>query len=264
MKSNNLISYSSILKTINSSRSESLFVIASADDRERAVLLASEWHLPNDYVEFLRQVGPARLFRDSNGAHLLEISAPCLTKYENSGFVKIGFADSQGYLFLTKNEDDRYLMAIGSEQHPVVVGLSFHDWIHKAFTTNFEGLDAESLREYRNGIRPFSKAESILLEERSKIAWEILGKDDSGNVFIKIINNSRRLLPFISLGIFHKGTEVGLTWINTTDIKPGTSGTKILKLYKHLPTQEQEIRDLWPPRPWERKRFKEFALCLLG
>ena len=100
------------------------------------------------------------------------------------------------------------------------------------------------------------------MEARRSFRWELIGFSEDGDALFEVQNNSKRILPFLTVGIRDSGQKIltGSVWLDVGNIEPGSKGVVKKDCYKdRIPPDQLEPFDLPDPIPEKKEAYWEFG-----
>ncbi len=219
--------------------------------------------LSPSYVAFISKFGAAKLYRKLSYYQVGILNPPIEEIFKHGAkLLCIGhFDDAKAYirpaLVDLGNESPVYeLTEEGFEQ----IADSFEEWLTKRCQDARKSYTKKQWKEIVNGPKPFTTKEQAIVEARRQFSWRVIGFDDNGDATIEVRNNSKLVLPYLSVGVRAKdNTLEGGAWLDVSGIQPGEEGIIKREIYKKLIKPDNtEVYSLPDPLPEDRERYWEF------
>ncbi len=220
--------------------------------------------LPPSYMVFVSKFASAKLYRNiTRDSCQVGVIYPPQEKILKNGekLLRIGhFDDSKAYfrcseLFPGRESSVLEWTEEGFEQ----IADSFEEWLTKRCQDARKSYTKKKWKEIVNGPQPFTAKEEAIVEARRQFSWRVIGFDDNGDATIEVRNNSKLVLPYLSVGVRAKDTLEGGAWLDVSGIKPGQECIVKREIYKKLIKPDNtEVYSLPDPLPEDRERYWEF------
>jgi hypothetical protein len=237
----------------------------------RSAVEQSPVALPPSYKEFVLRFGNVKLYRYSHLYWVRVYAAPRQAESArgepllNFGRTAVGFVYFKEALLLPGGESPVFEYC-GPEFGWRRTAKGFEQWIRKE--CNAARRQFKKRGEWEailQGPAPFTEQEEAIVEARKHFLWRVVGISDNGDLRFEVRNDSSLILPFLTVGVRHKGGEVfGGIKLPVSGIRPGQTAIIEIDCYKKThdphkvepfqePDPEPALRDLY----WE---FKELGL----
>jgi hypothetical protein len=239
-------------------------VDGAADSKLREAVVNSNFSLPPSYKEFVLKFGNAKLYRDAhNDSYRLGIFAgPRLrTLDDGTRICHIGWHDGASvYVKPSSNLSVELPIFEFEEDEEERVADTFEDWLKGSCASARSKYSKEKWAEILQGPRPFTPAETKIVEARKLIRWKVLGIDTEGRHILEISNVGHHRLAVLTVGVRSKDQRLnGAVRLRIGHIAPGQKDLIHVDCYKDLvPPQEIEIFSLPDPEPEDRDYYWEF------
>jgi hypothetical protein len=231
---------------------------------KRELVERPEFPVPPSYKSFIIQFGNAKLYRGPVDLYRVQVFAgPRVVEIDGEQLVHFGRTDRSVAYF------KEGLLIPGSEtpvfewRHPEGIrktGDGFEEWLKKKCAWARRTFTKKEWRAIENGPLPFSDEEKRIVEARRKFRWRVVGVASNGDLRFEVFNGSDVRLPFLTVGIRHKGGEAfGGVSLPVFDIQPGEAKVLEMDCYKqwHDPN-EVEAFEKPDPGPEDREFYWEF------
>jgi hypothetical protein len=233
-----------------------------ASEEFREVVLQSHLPVPASYIEFVLKFGNAKLYHrvQSDSYKVGVFAGPREATLKNgSRICHLGFHDGASVYVKPAEASEEipiYEFESGSEEK---VSYNFEEWLAESCTEARKSYSKEEWTKIVRGPTPFSRQEEEIIEARRQIHWAVVGIDPSGDHILKVTNNSRRTLPFLTVGVRSKDRRLnGTVRLPIRHVGPGQTAVLHLDCYKDLvPADEIEVFALPDPLPEDRVRYRE-------
>lgn len=223
--------------------------------------------LPNDYTDFIKEFGEARLFRHlQRGSYQLAVfSRPRIHEGRRGELLlEIGFFLNGGYAHFRKlagNGEAETGVFEGAGVQVRKVAESFEEWLKKRFERAKKLYKKSEWKRILEGALPFSSEELLVVAAMNRFSFERVGTASNGDMLIRVSNDSKRHLPYLTVGAKAPGRLDGAVYLDISDIGPGESKTIAHDCYKSLVEADKiELFRKPPPEPEEREMFYEFGV----
>ncbi|MBN3941110.1 hypothetical protein [Nostoc sp. NMS9] len=218
--------------------------------------------LPPSYIAFLSKFGAVKLYRKLS-YYQIGVLNPPKEKILHSGekLLDIGhYNDARAYF--------RYSLLLPGKESPVFewteegferIADSFEEWLIKRCTDARDSYTDEEWQDILN-LKPFTNEEVAIVQARQHFQWRAVGFDQDENLLIAIRNESKLILPYLSIGIIAKdNTLKGVIWLDVSGIHPGQQEVVKHPGYKELIAPDNtEVYSLPDPLPEDRESYWEF------
>jgi len=224
---------------------------------------ASSVPLSCSYRQFVLKFGNARLYRNirNNSYRIGVFAGPRLAVLDDgTSIYHLGFHDGASvYVKPASSSTDLPIFEFeeGSEEK---LADSFAEWLEASCASARNAYGKEKWREILRGPKPFTAEEKEIVEARRFMRWRVLGIDADGNHLFEVVNEGRRSLASLTVGIRSKdGRLNGAVRLNTRHVGPGHTEVLHASCYKDLvPPQQVEVFALQDPKPEDRDYYWEF------
>lgn len=223
--------------------------------------------LPNDYTDFVKEFGEARLFRHlQRGSYQLAVFSRPRIHEGRSGelLLEIGFFLNGGYAHFRKpvrSGEAETGVFEGAGVQVRKVAESFEEWLKKRFERAKKLYKKSEWKRILEGAPPFSADELGVVEAMKRFSFERVGTANNGNMQIRVRNDSKLHLPYLTVGAKASGRLDGAVYLDVSDIGPGESKIIEHDCYKSLVEAGKiELFRKPPPEPEEREMFYEFGV----
>ena len=226
-------------------------------------LALSTLQLPKSYKNFALRFGNAQLYRRSRIGYCvgLFINPGEETLTDGTSAFHIGYHDG-AQVFLEKSahghESAVFEIECGRMEK---VAQSFEEWLFTACERIRLAYGVEKWDEIIRGPAPFNSGERCIVEARRQFVWDVVGVDADRNHIVRITNNSKLVLPVLTIGVRSKdGRLNGAVRLKVGDILPGETREVRADCYKGLvPENAIELFSLSDPLPEDREQFQELS-----
>jgi hypothetical protein len=218
---------------------------------------------PPSYREFVSRFGGAKLYKQGSSYALGVLAAPkAAQSARGEPLYCIGHHDDalaylRGSQLMEDHESPVYEWGVGGLRQ---AADSFESWLVKRSDRVRHKIGKRAWEEIVEGPVPFSKRELEIITARREFVWRFLGVQDSGELCFEIQNNSRMVLPFLTIGIRSKVRRFeGASRLPVSHILPGTCARLCKRMYDRI----EEPSNLEPfaladPQPEDRDFYWEF------
>ena len=230
----------------------------------RETVLASTLPISNAYKQFVLQFGNAKFFRQLSNYQLHIFAGPREAVWKKSGedLIFFGFRDQARAYFkkalLVEGVEPCVFVQCGGGLRQI--DANFEDWLKRNFKVARRHYKKDEWARILEGPEPFSDVEKEIVEARRKFRWRVVGVDSNGDMQFEVENRSSRFLPFLTIGVRHKGGKLsGGVWLSVGHIAPGKVAMVAHDCYKkHYAANEMEAFDETDPGPEDRDHYWEF------
>lgn len=246
-------------------RTRKFFVVdGPASNELRKAIDDSGVPVPPSYRVFVLEFGNANLYRKLDYYLVRVYAAPRDVQAEGSerllhfGRADDSFAYFKESLLIPDEESPVFEWQHGQELRESAD--SFEEWLRKKGKAARKRYTKKEWREIEKGPPPFTDQENRIVEARHKFRWRVVGVADNGDLQFEVYNGSKVVLPYLSVGICHKGGEpFGGVKLPVFDIQPGETKVIEIDCYKesHDP-RKVEAFEKPEPGPEDRDRYWEF------
>lgn len=221
--------------------------------------------VPPSYKDFVIRFGNVKLYRYSSQYELHVYAAPREAESE-SGEPLLNFAKTGLGLAYFKES----LLVPGGES-PVFewngpefgwrcAAKGFEEWLIKKCRAARKGFKKKEWEAILAGPAPFTEQEQAIVDARKHFTWRVVGVTDNGKLQFEVHNGSRLVLPYLSVGIRHKGgAAFGGVKVPVSTILPGQ--TAIIEHHCYKESHDPHLIEAFPqpdPEPALRDLYWEF------
>lgn len=225
-----------------------------------------------DYGDFMKEFGWTDLFNGWGNLPEVVLTIYPLKSYRRevlkNGKAYIGFGDkgNQHVCF-----DEEMILAgepskvyAVSKKQATEIYPGFSEWLFVAYEWAKSKYSPKQWKIVIDGAKPFSDAEVEIVEARRKYTFNLVGFADDGDALLEVANNSKMVLPFLTVGI--KDSEdrilIGGTWLNVAAIRPSERAIIKADCYKdQIPPDKLVVFHKPDPIPENRDRYREFEIA---
>jgi len=234
-----------------------------AENGER--LARSDLPLPASYKNFILQFGNAKLYRIGDLYRVQVWSNPRADRTEK-GEPRLCFGRTEDTIAYFKER-----LLFPDQESPVFewhygrgaeqqTADRFDEWLKKQSGRIRRYYTKKKWREIEKGPPPFSDREKSIVKARRKFLWRVVGIAPNGDLIFQVYNGSQIFLPYLSVGIRHKGGEpFGGVKLPVFDLEPGKTKVVQIDCYKdsHDPHKVEAFEEP-DPGPEDRDLYWEF------
>jgi hypothetical protein len=214
------------------------------------------------YNAFITKFGNACLYRELS-YYLIRVFSKPRQQVDKKGeeFFEFGGYDSGDACFKTS-------LLVEGRETPIfetrgVTGLfqtatSFGEWLESRAVKARKRYKRSEWKQILAGPLPFTEVEQDIVKARSQFKWQVVGITENGDLKFEVTNNSKRVLPFLTIGI-RAPKLLGGIWLPVATILPGR--TKIIQASAYKEQADPDTIEAFDePEPWpeDRDRYWEF------
>jgi hypothetical protein len=225
--------------------------------------------LGGSYGEFLRQFGYAKLFTDEHDAPSMSIYP--LKKFRSyfcengKTYIGFGYRGQQSVFFDEEAvlSGENLKVFVVTKKMAREINSDFSDWLHAAYKWMKSKYSKKHWLRIQNGPPPFSSDELKIVEGRKKFDWKLVGFDEKGDALFWVRNNSKIILPYLSIGIRDKSSSIleGGAYLDVSSIFPNQEKVISKDCYKDkIPPDQLMAFDMPDPIPEKKAGYWEFGI----
>ncbi|ACM19399.1 hypothetical protein Geob_1039 [Geotalea daltonii FRC-32] len=219
--------------------------------------------LPKTYADFLQSFGKAKLYHEQH-YYIVGVYPLYPESIDESGetFYCFGHYDaaSAGFKAADINGgNEAAVFEMNSSGNLTRVANDFASWFFDRCTLARKRYSKKEWEKILNEPKPFNNREVAVAEARKLFQWQLLERTPQGTFRFRIYNNSKTVLPFLTVGIRHNENKFeGGIWIPVRHVTPGQVRDVEAKPYPHIPIEEQIPFSMPDPTPEDRAMYWEF------
>ncbi len=183
---------------------------------------------PSGYLDYLRQVGSGRFFRQSLFGYKLGVYNLPKPHPGYPSFFQIAYDDGD--------------LVYANLGHPGVfdkrktpLAGSFGDWLMDAYKRIKSSYTPAQWNSIESGPPPFDAAEQVVINAREKFEWRDAGFAPDGDRLIEILNASSIFLSALTLRVVsNDGRLNGAIVVDVSKLAPGSREVFPMSCYKKL------------------------------
>lgn len=252
--------------------SKKFYVFAARSSADLAGSVNKYGTLPPDYLEFVQELGEARLFRALHSPwHYLPVFAPSEAQPEEPNSrpgrgdplrLKIGHFINTGPVWYESDSGSSFVnaqlfVAISNRRRKVTA--TFEEWLLRRFQDCRKFFSPQEWKDILAPVPPFSFQEQRIVAAMSEFQFQKAGVTPEGDVLVAVENHSLLSVRYLTVGVRDQNGSTGSCMLPTADIGPGTSRTIRSEMYKgSMDPYKVELFRLPLPDPEDRPYYGEF------